>query len=81
MEPHKTENFCKAKDTVLHTNGKPSYKMKKILTNSTPHIGIMCKVLKEVMKLYTKKTNNPIYEHGAYLHRWFSVEETQMAVW
>ena len=53
------QSFCKAKDTVKKTKWQPT-KWEKIFTNTTSDRGLICKVYKELKKLDTRGSNNPI---------------------
>jgi hypothetical protein len=63
----KLESFCKAKDIVYKTNQQPMIG-KKIFTNPTSYRGLISKIYKELKKLITKKTNNPIKKWGIELN-------------
>ena len=53
------QSFCKAKDIVNKTKRQPTER-KKIFTNSTSDRGLISKVYKELKKLDTRESNNPI---------------------
>ena len=53
------QSFCKVKDTVRKTKQKPT-KWEKIFTNPTSDRGLISKVYKELKKLDTRESNNPI---------------------
>ena len=55
----KPKTFCKAKDTVNKTKQQPT-EWENILTNPTSDRGLISKIYKELKKLDTKRTNNPI---------------------
>jgi hypothetical protein len=74
----KLESFCKAKDIVNKTNWQCTL-WEKILTNSTSDRGLITKIYKELKKLITKKTNNPIKKWCIELNQDFTKEESQMA--
>jgi hypothetical protein len=50
----------------------------KFFTNPTSNIGINIQVYKELKKLITKKTNNPIKLWGVELNRELTTEESRM---
>ena len=53
------QSFCKAKDIVKKTKRQPTG-WEKIFTNSTTDRGLISKVFKELKKLDTRESNNPI---------------------
>ena len=53
--------------------------MGNIFTNPTSHRGLISKIYKELKKLITKKTNNPIKKWGIELNQDFTTEESLMA--
>jgi hypothetical protein len=55
----KLQNFCKAKDTVNKTKGQPT-DWEKIFTNPTSGRGIIFNIYKELKKLDSRESNNPI---------------------
>jgi hypothetical protein len=55
----KLESFCKAKDTVNKTKWQ-SIDWEKIFTNPTSDRGLISKIYKELKKLDSIDTNNPI---------------------
>jgi hypothetical protein len=54
----KLKSFCKAKDTVNRTKRQPIDW--EIITNSTPDRGLISNIYKELKKLDSRKSNNPI---------------------
>ena len=59
----KLKSFCKAKDTVNKTKQQPT-EWEKIFTNPTSDRGLISKIYKELKKLDTKRTHNPIKNNG-----------------
>ena len=74
----KLQSFCKAKDTVNKTKRPPTYR-KRIFTNPKSDRGLMSNIYKELKKLDSKKSNNPIKKWGSELNKEFLPEEYRMA--
>ena len=55
--------FCKVKDMVNKTK-EHTIEWKKIFTNPTLDRGLISKTYKELKKLVTKRTHNPIIKSG-----------------
>jgi hypothetical protein len=55
----KLQGFCKAKDTVNRTRWQPT-DWEKIFTNPTSDRGLISNIYKELKKLDSRETNNPI---------------------
>ena len=55
----KLQSFCKAKDTVNRTKGQPT-DWGKIFTNPTSNRGLISSICKEVKKLDSRDSKNPI---------------------
>ncbi|CAO2640550.1 hypothetical protein LEMLEM_LOCUS25384, partial [Lemmus lemmus] len=53
------KSFCKAKDTVNKTKRQPT-EWEKIFTYPTSDRGLISKIYKELKKLDTKRSHNPI---------------------
>ena len=74
----KLQSFCKAKDIVKKTKRQPT-EWEKTFTNSTSDRGLISKVYKELKKLDTRESNNPIKKWGTELNEMFSIQEYRMA--
>jgi hypothetical protein len=55
----KLKTFWKAKNTVIKTKWQPTY-WKKIFINPISDRGLISNIYKELKKLDSRKTNNPI---------------------
>ena len=55
----KLKSFFTAKETVNQMKRQPT-EWEKIFANYATNKGLISKVYKQLMKLYVKKTNNPI---------------------
>ena len=53
------QSFCKTKEIVKKTKRQPT-ELEKVFTNSTSDRGLISKVYKELKKLDTRESNNPI---------------------
>ena len=74
----KIKNFCTAKETISKTKRQPT-EWEKILANGMPDKGLIYKIYKELIKLNTQKTNNPVKKWTKDMNRHFSKEDIQMA--
>ena len=55
----KIKSFCTAKETISRTKRQPT-EWEKILANDTSDKGLVSTIYKELVKLNTQKTNNPV---------------------
>ena len=55
----KLQSFCKAKDTVNKTK-RPQTEWERIFTNPKSDRGLISNIYKELKKLYSRNSNNPI---------------------
>ena len=64
----KLQSFCKAKDTVSKTKGAPT-DWERIFTNPISERGPISIIYKELKKLDSRKSNNPIKKWGTELNK------------
>jgi hypothetical protein len=62
----KLQNFCKAKDTINKTKRPPTV-WKSIFTYPKSYRGIISNIYKELKKMDSRKSNNPIKKCGSEL--------------
>jgi hypothetical protein len=70
----KLQNFCKAKDTVNKTN-RPPTDWERIFTYPKSDRGLISNIYKELKKVDSRKSNNPLKRWGSDLNKEFSPEE------
>jgi hypothetical protein len=70
----KLQSFCKAKDTVNKTK-RPPTDWESIFTNPKSDRGLMSNIYKELKKVDSRKSNNPIKKWVTELNKQFSTEE------
>ena len=73
----KIKSFCGAKETINETKRQPT-EWEKIFANDKPDKGLVSKIYKELIKLNTQKTNNPVKKWAKDMNRYFSKEDIQM---
>ena len=69
---------CSSKETIKSLKRKPT-EWEKIFASYPSDTGLISRIYKELKRLYTKKTNNPIKKWATEMNRHFMKEETQMA--
>ena len=74
----KIRSFCTAKDTVNKTQRQPT-EWEKILANDVSDKGLVSKIYKELIKLNSKETNNPIMQWAKDMNRNLTEEDIDMA--
>ena len=74
----KLKNFCTVKGTINKVKRQPS-EWEKIAANETTDKGLISNIYKQLMKLNTRKANNPIKKWAEDLNRHLSKKDIQMA--
>ena len=74
----KIKSFCTAKETTNKTKRQPT-EWEKIFANDISDKGLVFKIYKELTKLHTRKTNNPVKKWAENMNRNFSKDDIQMA--
>jgi hypothetical protein len=72
------QSFCKAKDTVNKTK-RPPTDWERIFTNPKSYRGLISNIYKELKKLDSRNSKNPIKKWSTELDKEFSTEEYRMA--
>ena len=55
----KRKSFCTAKETICKVKRQP-LEWEKIIANETTDKGLISKILKQLIQLNNRKTNNPL---------------------
>jgi hypothetical protein len=71
------QSFCKAKDTVNKTK-RPPTDWERIFINPKSDRGLISSIYKELKKMDSRKSNNPIKNCCSELNKEFSTEEYRM---
>ena len=74
----KLQSFCKAKDTFNKTK-RPTTDWERIFKYPKSNSRLIYNTYKELKKVDSRKSNNPIKKWGSDLNKEFSPEEYQMA--
>ena len=74
----KIKSFYTAQETIS-TIKRQTMEWEKIFANDTSDKGLVSKIYKELIKLNTQKTNNPLKKWAKDMNRHFSKEDIQMA--
>ena len=74
----KLKSFCIGKEPIIKVKRQPS-EWEKITANEKMDEGLVSKIYKQLIKLNTRKANNPIKKWMEDLNRHFSKEDMQMA--
>ena len=74
----KIKSFCTVKETISKTKRQPTG-WENIFANNMSDKMLVSKIYKELVKLNTQKTNNPVKKWAKDMNRHFSKEDIQMA--
>ena len=74
----KLKSFCTMKQTISKVKRQPS-EWEKIIANEATDKELISKIHKQLLKLNSRKINDPIKKWGKELNRHFSKEDIQMA--
>ena len=74
----KVKNFCPTKDYVKKIR-RQATDWEKIFAKDTSDKGLLSKIYRELLRLNSKKTNNPIKKWAKNLNRHFTNKDIQMA--
>ena len=74
----KIKSFCMAKENSIKMKREPTV-WENIFANDTSDKGLISKIYKELTRLHSRKTNNPIKKWAKDLNRYFSKEDIQRA--
>ena len=74
----KLKSFCTTKETISKVK-RQSSDWEKIITNEATGKGLISKIYKKLLKLNSRKINDPIKKWAKELNRHFSKEDMHMA--
>ena len=74
----KIKSFCMAMENSAKLQREPTV-WENIFANDTSNKGLISKIYKELTRLHSRKTNNPIKKWANDLNGHFSKEDTQRA--
>ena len=74
----KLQSFCKAKD-ILNKTKRPPADWERLVTYPKSDRGLISNIYKELKKLDSRKSNNPLKRWGSELNKEFSPEEYRKA--
>ena len=74
----KIKTFCTAKETISKTKRQLT-EWEKVFANDTSDKGLVSKIYKELIKLNTQKSKNPVKKWAKDMNRQFSKEDIQMS--
>ena len=74
----KLKSFCTTKETLSKMKRQPS-EWEKIIANEATDKQLISKIYKQLLKLNSRKINDPIKKWAKELNRHFSKEDIQMA--
>ena len=74
----KLKSFCTTNETISRVNRQPS-EWEKIIANEATDKELISKIYKQLLKLNSRKRNDPIKKWAKELNRHFSKEDIQMA--
>ena len=72
----KLQSFCKAKDTIYKTK-RPPTDWERIFTYPKSDRGLISNIYREIKKVDSRKSNNPIKKWGSELNKEFSLRNTE----
>ena len=72
------KSFCTAKETTNKTKRQPT-EQEKIFSNDISNKGLVSKIHKELTKVHTQKTSNPVKKWAENMNRHFSKEDIRVA--